>query len=219
MNPLAFKAIIFDMDGVLCDSEPLIAEAACRMFAERHHISVQPSDFKPFVGTGEERFLGGVAELYGVTLSLPADKNRTYAFYLDIIKGRLLPLSGVQSFIIQCRKRGMKLAVASSADAVKVDGNLREIQLPRSRFDAVVSGNEVTRKKPFPDLFLLAAQRIGVPARDCLVIEDAVSGIHAAVSGGMRALGLTTSFSADTLTAAGASWVAPDLAHMPDGWT
>jgi len=69
--------IIFDMDGVLCDSEPFICEAACRMFEELHHVKVQPDDFRPFVGTGEDRYLGGVAEKHGVKLVMPRDKTRT----------------------------------------------------------------------------------------------------------------------------------------------
>ena len=89
MTLSSIKGIIFDMDGVLCDSEPFIAEAAAKMFAERHGTAVTPEDFHPFVGTGEDRFLGGVAEKYGVKLDMPADKDRTYAIYLDIIRGRL----------------------------------------------------------------------------------------------------------------------------------
>ena len=80
-----FSAVIFDMDGVLCASEPFIAEAGCRMFAEAHGVTVKPHDFIPFIGTGEDRFLGGVEEKYGVKLVMPRDKERTYAVYLEII--------------------------------------------------------------------------------------------------------------------------------------
>ena len=54
--PSVIRGVIFDMDGVLCDSEPFICEAACRMFQQIHYTQVQPDDFKPFVGTGEDRF-------------------------------------------------------------------------------------------------------------------------------------------------------------------
>jgi HAD superfamily hydrolase (TIGR01509 family) len=211
----AIQGIIFDMDGVLCDSERFICEAACRMFKEQHNLTVKPDDFVPFVGAGENRYLGGVAEKYGIQWNLEQDKARTYAIYLQIITGRLPPLPGAVEFIRKCRARGLKLAVASSADKIKVDGNLAEVGLPATTFDACVTGNDVERKKPDPQIFLLAAQRLGLPAGRCIVVEDAPNGIKAAKAAGSRCLGLTTSFDDQTLRSAGADWTATDLAHLP----
>lgn len=211
----AITGIIFDMDGVLCDSEPFIAEAAGRMFREQHGVTVQAADFKPFIGAGEDRFLGGVAERYHVSLNLPADKDRTYALYLEIIRGRLKPLPGAVEFTAHCRREGFKLAVATSADRIKLDGNLQEIGLPPGTFDACLTGSEVRRKKPDPEIFLQAARKLGRPPAQCLVIEDAPNGIQAARAAGMHALGVTSSFRADQLLAAGADWTATDLAHLP----
>jgi HAD superfamily hydrolase (TIGR01509 family) len=210
-----FDGVIFDMDGVLCDSEPFICEAACRMFKEAHGRAVQPADFAPFVGAGEDRYLGGVAEKYGVKLAMPADKTRTYDIYLDIIKGRLGPLPGAVDFIADCRRRGLRLAVATSADAVKMEGNLRQIGVPPTHFDAVVTGSDIERKKPHPDIFLLAARRLGLDPGRCLVIEDAPNGVRAGKAAGSKCLGLTTSFDERTLRESGADWTAPDLAHVP----
>ena len=212
------QGVIFDMDGVLCDSEPFIMEAACRMFRDRHGTVVQPEDFRPFVGTGEDRFLGGVAERYRVTLDVEADKAYTYAVYLEAIRGRLQPLAGVGAFIVQCRRAGLKLAVASSADTVKVLGNLEQIGFPPATFDAVVDGLMVARKKPEPDIFLLAAQRIGVAPAACLVVEDAPAGLRAARAAGAAALGVCSSFDSATLTAAGAHWTVRDLAEACARW-
>jgi HAD superfamily hydrolase (TIGR01509 family) len=207
--------IIFDMDGVLCASEHYIAQAACQMFAELHRIQVKPHDFAPFVGMGEDRFLGGVAEKYRVRLSLPRDKDRTYEIYLQLIRGKLQPLPGTVAFIRAGRHQRLKLAVATSADRVKLDGNLKEIGIPGDSFDALVTGNEVIRKKPYPDIFQLAAQRIGVPATQCLVVEDAPSGVQAAKAAGCQCWALTTSFQPSMLQAAGADWVTPSLANVP----
>jgi len=218
MRPIPEKAIhgiIFDMDGVLCDSEPFICKAARQMFRERHLLTVQAADFAPFVGTGEDRFLGGPAEKYGCRINLPADKDRTYAIYLEIIKGQLKPLAGAKDFIAKCRAKKIKLAVATSADKIKMNGNLLEIGIPPESFDALVCGNEAVHKKPNPEIFLLAAGKLRLPAENCLVIEDAPNGLKAAKSAGMRALGLTTSFKEDVLKSAGADWTAPDLANLP----
>jgi HAD superfamily hydrolase (TIGR01509 family) len=213
MSQPRLKGVIFDMDGVLVDSEPFIAEAACRMFAENGFPSITHDDFRPFVGTGEDRFIGGVAEKYQIPLDLIRDKARTYAIYLELIKPGLNPLPGVGTFIAEARRRGLKLAVASSADEIKVHANLHAIGFPPSTFDAVVNGLEVVRKKPFPDIFLEAARRLGLDPTTCLVVEDAVTGVAAAKAADCPCLGLTTTF--DRLALAQADWIASHLADAP----
>jgi HAD superfamily hydrolase (TIGR01509 family) len=205
--------VIFDMDGVLVDSEPFICRAACQMFAELG-LKVRPEDFIPFIGTGENRYIGGPAEKYGYVLDLPKAKKRTYDIYLEIIRGALRPLPGVYAFIEQCRRAGKKIAVASSADRRKVEGNLREIGLADDVFDAVVSAEDAEHKKPAPDLFLAAAKRMGLETRQCLVVEDAVSGVQAARAAGARCLALTTSFPQEALN--GADFFAANLAEAPE---
>jgi len=207
------RGVIFDMDGVLVDSERIICEAAVRMFAERG-LAVRPEDFLPFVGAGEDRYLGGVAGKYGFPFDLERDKARTYRLYDEMVRGRLQPLPGVADFIARCRARGLRLAVATSADEVKLGINLRELGLPPATFDALVNGLDVERKKPAPDIFLLAAERLGLPAPDCLVVEDAVNGVAAARAAGARCLALTTSFPREQL--AGADFIAGTLADAPD---
>lgn len=211
------RGVIFDMDGVLCDSEPFICRAARQMFKERHALDVRAADFTPFVGTGEDRFLGGPAEKYGRRINLPADKDRTYEIYLELIRGKLKPLAGVRAFNAACRRKKIKMAVATSADAIKMNGNLAEIGLKAGSFDALVCGNEVLKKKPHPEIFLRAAGKLDLKPANCLVIEDAPNGIKAARAAGMRAVGITTSFDAAALKAAGADWTAPDLEHLSAG--
>ncbi len=206
------KGVLFDMDGVLVDSEEFIARASCMMFAEKG-LDVTPEDFRPFIGTGEDRFIGGVAETYDFPLDIIEAKARVYEIYLEIIKGSLKPLPGVHEFIGRCREMGKKIALATSADKIKVHGNLVEIGLAESDFDAIVVGDDIEHKKPAPDIFLLAAERIGLDAKDCLVIEDAVSGVAAAKAAGARCLGITSSFTPPQLD--GADYFANDLAQAP----
>lgn len=209
---MPIQGVILDMDGVLVDSEPLIKAAAAKMFAGKGY-TVQLDDFNPFVGTGEDHFLGGVAEKYGIPLDAERDKAKTYEIYLQLIPGRLKALPGVHEFVRRCRQRRLRLALASSADAVKVKGNLHEIGLPLENFDAVVDGNDVARKKPDPEIFLAARAKLGLPALACLVVEDAIAGVAAAKAAGMRCLALTTSFSRELLREA--DWIAPTLAQVP----
>jgi len=205
--------IIFDMDGVLVDSEPFIIKAATQMFAELG-LEIGPEDFHPFTGTGENRFIGGVAEKYNFPVDIEQAKKRTYDIYLEIIKGKLKPLSGAKEFINHCLNLGRKIAVASSADWRKVKGNLAEMRIPAETFDAVIAGDDVEHKKPAPDIFLLAAEKLGLDPKDCLVIEDAPSGIKAAKAAGCKCLAITSSFTPEKLL--GADFYAPDLAHVPN---
>lgn len=212
------KAVLFDMDGVLVDSEEFICEAAIAMFKEKG-IEVKPEDFIPFVGTGENRYIGGVAEKYSVTGDIEVMKARTYEIYESITRGRLQPLEGVVEFIAKCRQCGLKLAVATSADKIKMEINLREIGLSVDTFDTTVNGLEVERKKPFPDIFIIAAQKLGFNPTECLVVEDAINGIEAAKAAGAKCLGLTTSFTPEQLHKA--DWIAPTLKYAPEdatGW-
>jgi beta-phosphoglucomutase len=186
-------AVIFDMDGVLTDSEPLINAAAVAMFRE-NGLSVRPEDFLPFIGTGEDRYIGGVAELYHHPLDLPAAKRRTYDIYLELVPGRLEVFPGARELVKSCRSAGLRVAVASSADHIKVAANLQKIQLPIPFWDTVTSGEDVLAKKPAPDIFLKAADNLGVAPTACVVVEDAVNGIQAAIAAGMRCVAVAQSF-------------------------
>ena len=192
------RAVIFDMDGVLTDSEPLINQAAIAMFKEKG-LSVQPEDFLPFVGAGEERYVAGVAEKYHFPLDSSAAKQRTYEIYLDLVPSQLQAFPGVNDLVLRCSQAGLRLAVASSADKIKVVANLQKIGLPFESWDAVVTGERVQNKKPAPDIFLAAAQDLGVPAGQCVVVEDAVNGIQAAKAAGMRCVAVAQTFHAERL--------------------
>ena len=129
--------MIFDLDGVLVMSEPPLAEAAVALFADKGH-TVNADDFKPFIGMGEDRYIGGVAEIRGIKLDVDRDKARLYEIYARVIRGRLQPLPGAIAFVNACRDQGLAVAVASGADRIKVAANLREIkdrsQIPPALF-------------------------------------------------------------------------------------
>lgn len=207
------EAVLFDMDGVLVDSEAYICQAGINMFSEKGY-PVSAKDFLPFTGMGENRYLGGVAEKHGIPFELEKDKARTYEIYADLVRGKLSPLDGVHDFIAKCRKQGLKIAVASSADPVKVNINLEEIGLNRAMFQAVVTGLDIEHKKPAPDIFLKAARLVGADPRRCLVVEDAISGVAAGKAAGAKVLALTTAFSPDKLSEA--DWISSTLATAGD---
>jgi len=206
------KAILFDMDGVLVDSEKLIADAAVILLAERGAVA-NAADFLPFIGTGEKRFLEGMAELYNIELKAD-DKEYLYEIYRNIAPSQLKPVKGVFKFLDYCKSNGLKTAIATSADHVKIGINFTAVGLSESSFDTIVNGLDVERKKPFPDIYIKASERLGVQPSECLVIEDAVNGIESGLTAGCKCLGLTTTFDAAQLYRA--HWVASDLASIPN---
>ena len=217
------EAIIFDMDGVLTDSEWFIAEAGRLMFLENHGVTVTHEDFLPFVGHGENRFLGGVAEKYGIAaFDIERDKARTYSIYTEIVRGKLNPLPGAIEFVRRSREMGLKTVLATSTDYIKMMASLREIGLAPAEeaaasdsravfFDAMVNGLDVERRKPFPDIFLEAARRIDINPGLCWVVEDSPGGILAAKAAGMRCLALLTTFSEEEIKKTGPDIIVKDL--------
>ena len=150
-------AVLFDMDGVLVDSEPIINAAAIRALAE-FGIQARPEDFKPFVGAGEDRYVGGVAELHGQTY-LPEMKRRTYDWYLKLLPsmGRRFPARGIWSSVYAGKALPARWPPVPT---VKVEANLTQVLgVPLDGFAGSVTGEDVIRRKPYPDIFLEAARR------------------------------------------------------------
>ena len=215
MPSRTFDAVIFDMDGVLCDSEPFIAAAAAEALRRRYGIDVTREDFLPFVGAGDDRFITGAAALHGVTVDLAVDKALTYEIYLELIAVSLQPVAGVHAFLAEARAAGLRLAVATGSDRPKLNGNLAAIGVAESTFDVVISAEHVTHKKPDPETFLRAVERLGLPASRCLVVEDAPNGVRAGRAAGCAVLGITSSQPAEALLEEGAFAVAPDFTALP----
>lgn len=185
------KAVIFDLDGVIVSTDDCHYRAWQRM-ADEEHI--------PFSRQINER-LRGVSRMDSLAIILEK-ATRTYgeaekeamaarknAYYVELI-GRLTPadiLPGAMDVLTALKARGVKVAIGSSSRNTPVI--LRQIGLS-DFFDAVADGNQITRSKPDPEVFLLAARLLGLPAADCLVVEDADAGVEAALAGGMKALGV-----------------------------
>lgn len=207
------KAIIFDMDGTLVDSEPAITYAAMEVI-RRLGYEAKEEEFKPFTGMGDDKFIGGVLESHGGTYRSEY-KDEAYRLYCEIAKDKVKVYPWSNEVIRKLHSMGYRLAVASASDLTKVACNLSCIGVDLSLFDAIVTGSDVTQKKPAPDIFLKAAEKIGLDPQDCIVAEDAVAGIQAAKAAGMTAIAVTTSFSPDALAEAGADRITDDLAILP----
>ena len=209
------RYIIFDMDGVLVDSERAIRAASVKMFAGRG-VDVPQEDFLPFTGMGANRFIGGVAEKYGLPFR-PEMKDEAYDIYGEIAGEYVIVYEGIGDLLAKLRERGCQLAVASAADWVKVSINLRCMGLSSADFDAVVTGNDVTKHKPDPEAFLIACGKLGGHPGETLVVEDAVAGCQAAKAAGMSCVGVMSTFDYNTLKNAGADFVVEKTNDMLRG--
>lgn len=192
-----YKAILFDMDGVLIESEYLMRASAIRALAD-YGVTAQHEDFLEFTGMGEDRFVGGVAEKHGLVYKTEM-KELAYDYFGQKVKEEAHVPAGVKEMLEALHGMGLTLAVCSAADLRKVRYNLMAIGVDEAIFSALVTGSDVARKKPFPDIYLEGARRIGMDPEDCLVIEDAISGIQAAHAAGMDAVGVPTTFSQEVL--------------------
>lgn len=182
------KAVIFDMDGVLIDSQPYHFKADIDTMAEYGVIKDQKF-YEAFAGTLTDNRMRTLRDMFG--LDVPAEEliEKREKMILDIMANEdIKPVSGIPELLRSIKALGLKTAVASSSGIELIKLVLDRLGIA-VYFDSITSGNDVKRGKPDPDVFLLAAERIGVNPRDCFVVEDSENGVKAAKSAGMKALG------------------------------
>lgn len=183
------SAVIFDMDGVLVDSEPLHFATTNRVLARRG-AWLERSEYDARLGLPEVDFFRELVPLLGLREEpqvLAAERVRESL--LAMAGGELLPMEGALECLLLLRADGRRLGLASSATRPQVDLVVERLGLRRV-LEASVSVQEVARGKPAPDLFLEAARRLGAAPAECLVVEDAPSGVRAARAAGMVAVAL-----------------------------
>jgi len=214
------KAIIFDVDGVMLDSEEYTSLAAIELFLKKG-VKVKAKDFEPYIGAGENSYIGEVANKYGLKLDIEASKKEMYEIYkqfaLGLRKGykKLNAKKGVVNLISQLTENKIKIAVATSADYIKAKINLSVIGFDEDDFDFFITGNNVKRKKPFPDIYTYAALSLGFSPEQCLVIEDSPAGVLSAKKAGCYCLGIEGTFNKDLLISFEADLVLRNLEDFP----
>jgi len=177
-------AVIFDMDGVLVDSEPFGFEALRRVMA-RYGLPYREEENAEFLGRTTLDSCHTLRERHGLAESAETLADWYVEGMLEQIAQGPIPMVGVPDVLKTIRAAGYRMALASSAEVRVIDANLTALGL-RPLFDAVVSGTEVAHGKPAPDVFLAAAERLGVRPAACLVVEDSRNGLLAAKAAGMR---------------------------------
>lgn len=185
------KACIFDLDGVIVDTAHYHFLAWQRL-AKELGIELTLEHNERLKGVSRMRSLEIILELGGVSLS-GHDKemlaNKKNSWFVDYVE-RMAPeeiFPGVRQLLQELRKKGLKVALASSSKNAQTVIKLLHIQ---NEFDAIVDGGMIVHSKPDPEIFLLAAKKLGVDPKHCLVFEDAEAGVEAALAAGMKCIGI-----------------------------
>jgi HAD superfamily hydrolase (TIGR01509 family) len=179
-------ALIFDMDGLLVDSEGLAAMAMDRLLDGRG-LSRRPDVHEKLLGRRLVEALAIVRDGYEIDDDVDVLIAQYAELRTEALRGAVRPMPGALEIVERARQSGLTIALATSGMRIHVDISLQETGLA-GKFDSETTGDEVIRGKPAPDLFLLAAERIGMAPEDVIVLEDSPLGVEAATNAGMRVI-------------------------------
>ncbi len=196
--------LIFDVDGVIADTERVNAEASIKVFADLFGVQgVVRADFEAGLGRGAAEYVRAAARVHGLELSdeqVTAATEARQSYFLAMLEAEALPaFPGVLELMGAALHAGsFKVGIATSSTREKSEAVLQSAGVPYTE-TAYVTGSDVTHKKPHPELFLTAAEKLGLAPECCVVIEDAPNGIEAAKAAGCRCIAVTNSAAREKL--------------------
>ncbi len=196
--------LIFDVDGVIADTEAVNAGVSIKVFADLFGVEdVTREDFEAGLGRGAQEYVKAAARVHGMELTDEQVEEATQLrqeYFLDVLsKEPLPPFPGVLELMEEAMQReDFRVAIATSGTLEKSRAVLNAAKVPYQQM-VYISGNDVKNKKPDPELFLLATADIGIAPANCVVIEDAPNGIQAAKAAGARCIAVTNSADASRL--------------------
>jgi len=197
MSDTHLEAVLWDLDGVIADTADCHYRAWQSIFKERG-VEFSQADFMRYFGRRHDTI---VRFALGDSLS-PAEfhaiSEKKQSLYRHLVSQNIIPLPGAVTLIKSLNAHGIKTAIGSSAVQENIDVILKGIGI-EGCFQAIACGMEVAEGKPSPQIFLLAAEKLGVRPADCVVIEDAIAGVAAARRAGMKCVAVTNSHPRDKL--------------------
>ena len=186
------KAVIFDMDGVIIDSEPIHFEVDMQTMKDLGcEISVE--ELEKYVGTTNEYMFTDIKKNYNIRKSVEEIINYNVEMVKNkIIQSNLEPIEGIRELLIDLKNKNIPAAIASSSPKDFIDVVVSKFEL-QDYFKYIVSGEEVANGKPAPDVYIETAKKLGLSPKDCTVIEDSKNGVLAAKTAGMKCIGFQNS--------------------------
>ena len=194
------RAVIWDLDGVIADTNPF-HRAAWQKLAPELGLTFTEEDLLRAIGGSDSDV---AMKILGP--DTPADEaealaERTERLFRDLAEGNIKPLPGALPLLRSLKENGFRLALVSSLPPESIELVLSSLGIERL-FEYLVSSRDVSKRKPNPEGFLLAARKLGVLPAFCVVIEDAVAGVEAAKAAGMKCVAVTTTYPRERLVAA-----------------
>lgn len=196
---MKIEAVLFDMDGVVVDNLPYHVDAWL-LFCEKKNIPLTREIFYQELNGMNSK------DTFEWFFKRPMTKEEVHpleeekeVIYREFYKPHLQPAPGLLEFLKALHGLGIKTALATSAGVGNIDFTIDGIGL-RDQFDVIVGGGEVNKGKPDPEIYLLAANKLGVNTENCWVIEDSLQGIKSGQSAGCRVVGITTSHTKSELS-------------------
>jgi HAD superfamily hydrolase (TIGR01509 family) len=186
--------VVFDLDGVVWDGEPLYHEAF-NIVLEPYGYSMTSEEYAQIIGQSTEAAWAWVLRRLQVSGSPDRFYDRYDEVVLDLLKGPVKPLPGVRELLAELARRGVPVGLATASFRNWVDATLAGLGL-EDAFAVTVSASEVEQAKPAPDLYVAAARGLGLHPASCVAIEDTVPGIQSALSAGMYAIQVRASSTA-----------------------
>jgi HAD superfamily hydrolase (TIGR01509 family) len=184
-----FKALIFDMDGVLIDSEPLHKQIEQDILKELG-VNVSLEEHFKFASMGKVMW-DIMKKRYGFNREATADelhKEKEKRYVKALTSKPIYPIDGLKELVAYAKEKGLVMAVASSSGVYNINLVLKAIGL-EEYFSLIVSGEQVPRNKPYPDIYLKTAELLKLDVKECAVVEDSANGVKSAKAAGMYCIG------------------------------
>ncbi len=182
------EAVIFDMDGVLIDSEPFHLDVNEKIF-ENLGINLSEDEYLSFIGTTHKDMWTTIKNRYNLPQGVPELVNMQISGNIEYIKNEEIEeINGITNLLSRINSENIKIGIASSSPTEVIELVTNKLGI-RDYFSSIVGGEEIKKGKPAPDIFLKAAKCLNVKPSDCIVIEDSKNGVLAAKAAGMKCVG------------------------------
>ena len=212
---MPFAGAIFDWDGVVVDSSKIHQES-WEVLAQETGLALPPDHFIQGFGKRNQVIIPEILQWTKDPMIIQRWSERKESIYRSIAQKDGIPIvSGIKTLLLNLQEKQIPCVVGTSTERKNVLIAFNQHNL-ESFFNGIISSEDVTRGKPDPEVFLKATQAIGQQPVDCIVFEDSLHGIEAALAGGMKPIGITTTNSKQSLFEAGAEIVIDEMSELDE---